>query len=150
MPADAAATSASVAARGREQTSADGGRLFVARVPSLGYATEGLARAAANGEASITLQSDGTVAVLANDAVRATLRRDAGWGITSLVDRRSGRELIRDGQTGNALVPYADQGGLYRFGNEMKGCSLEPLAGEDGGSALTVLEQGPLRVRVAA
>jgi alpha-mannosidase len=152
VPADAPAASAGVSPAAIEQTSSEGARLFIARVPSLGYATEDLARAAADvtGAASLTVQSDGTTAVLENDVLRATLRRDAGWGIASLVDRRSGRELIGEGQTGNALVPYADQGGLYRFGNEMKGCSLEPLAGEGVGSPLTVLEQGPVRVRVVA
>jgi alpha-mannosidase len=150
--AGAQAASTTVSPTAREQTSAEGGRLFVARTPSLGYATERLARTAADasGAASLVLQENGTIAVLENDVLRATLRQDAGWGITSLVDKRSGREVIRAGQTGNAFVPYADQGGLYRFGSEMKGCSLEPLAGEIAGSALTVLEQGPLRVRVAA
>jgi len=96
------------------------------------------------------LQPDGTVAILENDFLRATLRQDAGWGIISLVDKHSGAELIGAGQVGNALVPYSDDGGLYRFGSEMQGCGLDPLSGEDAGSALTVLESGPLRVRVAA
>jgi len=93
---------------------------------------------------------DGATAVLENGLLRATLRRDAGWGITSLVDTRSGAEVVGPGAVANALVPYADQGGLYRFGSEMKGCEFAPLAGEGAGSPLTVLEQGPLRVRVAA
>jgi alpha-mannosidase len=135
-----------------EQASAEGGRLFLASVPSLGYATEDLARRgnAAIGPTSLALEPGETVAVLENDFLRATLRQDAGWGITSLVDKRSGAELIAGGQVGNALVPYSDQGGLYRFGDEMQRCSLDPLAGEGGGSALAVLERGPLRARVMA
>jgi alpha-mannosidase len=137
---------------GPDQASAEGGRLFFARVPSLGYATEDLARSADStlGLASLTMQPDGAVVILENDSVRATLRQDAGWGITSLVDKQSGAELLAAGQIGNALVPYSDQGGLYRFGSEMKGCSLEPLSLEAVGSGLTVLERGPLRVRLVA
>jgi alpha-mannosidase len=133
------------------QASAEGGRLVLARVPSLGYATEDLARSGSGvGPASLTIDPDGTVAVLENDALRATLRRDAGWGIASLVDKESGAELVAAGGVANAIVPYADQGGLYRFGDEMPGCSLAPLATDTAGTAPTVLERGPLRVRIAA
>src|SRR5580765_2114740 len=107
------------AASSEEQTSAEGNRLFVARLPSLGYATEERARKA-RGRASLDVRSDGAVVVLENEYLRATLGRDAAWGIVSLVDRRSGREVLRDGAVGNDLVPYADDGGLYRFGDEMK------------------------------
>ena len=137
---------------GPEQASAEGGRLFVARLPSLGYATEDLARrgSATIDRTSLALQPDGTAAILANDFLRATLRQDAGWGITSLVDEHSGAELIAAGQVGNALVPYSDDGGLYRFGSEMQGCGLDPLSGEGAGAALTVLRADRCRVRVVA
>jgi alpha-mannosidase len=147
----APARSTDVPSQGLEQASAEGGRLFLARVPSLGYATEDLAREpeAATGRVSLALQADGT-AVLENDLLRATLRQDTGWGITSLIDKQSGAEVIAAGQVGNALVPYSDQGGLYRFGSEMPGCSLEPLSADVGGSSATVLERGPLRARLMA
>ncbi len=150
VPGPTPAQPATGAARGLEQASAEGGRLFLARLPSLGYATEELARSGSGaiGRASLALEEG--EAVLENGFLRATLRQDAGWGITSLVDERSGKELIGAGQVGNALVPYADQGGLYRYGDEMHGCSLEPLPGEGASLALTVLESGPLRVRVMA
>jgi len=134
---------------GSEQTSAEGGRLFLARLPSLGYATEDRARTAA-GRASLDVTSDGTTAVLENANLRATLRQDAGWGIVSLVDKRSRRELIPPGSVGNAFVPYADDGGLYRFGNEMPGCNLEARPGVVVGAAGTALERGPLRARFVA
>src|SRR6185436_5113580 len=131
-----------------EQISAEGGRLFFARVPSLGYATEDRARLRHGPSyASLVASPDGTTVVLENALLRATLRRDAAWGITSLVDRRSGQELLRAGEVGNAFVPYADDGGLYRFGNEMEGCSLQALSVAAIGGAGTVLERGPLRVR---
>ncbi len=135
-----------------EQASADGGRLFVARVPSLGYATAERARrrSEAVGRASLTVTPDGSVVVLENQHLRATLSRDSAWGITSLIDKRTGREVLRPGAVGNALVPYADDGGLYRFGNEMKGCSLVPQPAVASGGSGSVLEAGPLRARFAA
>lgn len=135
-----------------DQPSAEGGRLFLARLPSLGYATEDRARMApgAAGHVSLDVTPDGTTAVLENADLRATLRQDTGWGIVSLVDKRSRRELIPPGSVGNAFVPYADDGGLYRFGNEMPGCSLEPRPGVVVGAEGTVLERGPLRARFVA
>jgi len=129
------------------QASAEGGRLLLARVPSLGYATEDRARVRHDpGEASLDA-NDGATVVLENALLRATLRQDAAWGITSLVDKRSGDELIRAGEVGNAFVPYADEGGLYRFGDEMEGCSLQPQTAAVTGRAGTVWERGPLRAR---
>ncbi len=136
----------------REQTSAEGGRLFMARLPSLGYATEDRARMASGsiGQVSLSVQSGSGVVVLENGHLRATLRQDAAWGIVSLIDRRSGKDVLRDGAVGNDLVAYADDGGLYRFGDEMRGCGLVPMPAAAVGGPVTVLERGPLRVRIAA
>ena len=135
-----------------EQASVEGGRLFFARVPSLGYATADLARTGTEtvGRASLTMQPDGSSVVFENRYLRATLSRDSGWGIVSLIDQHTGGEMIRAGEVGNALVPYADDGGLYRFGSEMKGCRLVPQPGTVVGGAGSVLEAGPLRVRFVA
>ena len=135
-----------------DQASAERGRLFLARLPSLGYATEDRARTTpdAAGRVSLEVTSDGTAAVLENAHLGATIRQDAGWGIVSLVDKRSRRELIPPGAVGNAFVPYTDDGGLYRFGNEMPGCSLEPHPGVVLGAAGTAVERGPLRARFVA
>ena len=135
-----------------EQASAEGGRLFRARVPSLGYATEDRARTRrwVVGRASLTVRPDGSAVVLENQHLRATLRQDSGWGIVSLVDKHTGREVIRSGEVGNALVVYADDGGLYRFGSEMEGCRLAPRLGAVGGGVARVLESGPLRARFVA
>jgi alpha-mannosidase len=134
---------------GGAQQSAEGHRLFMARVPSLGYATEALA---ADGGApirgvSLSVSPDGAQVVLENESLAATLSRDTGWGIVSLIDKRARRELIRRGQVGNDLVVYADQGGLYRFGDEMPGCTLLPQAERASGAQAMVLERGPLRAR---
>ena len=52
----------------------------------------------------------------------------------------------------NAFHVYKDDGGLYRFGNEMPGCQLtaESNATESAFGELVVLESGPLRARVMA
>src|SRR5262249_53885468 len=116
------------------QRAADGGLLFLADVPSLGYATTAPGRDASgaavgpNAPAAATPGTDGGVLTLENAALRAELRRSAAWGVTSLVDRASGAELLAPGAVANDLVVYADQGGLYRFGNEMAGCALDPSA----------------------
>ncbi len=138
--------------RSGDQASAEGGRLFLARLPSLGYATEdrALTAPAAAERVSLAVTSDGTAAVLENANLRATLRQDAGWGIVSLVDKRSGQELIPPGAVGNAFVPYTDDGGLYRFGNEMPGCNLQPQPGVVLGAGGTAVEHGPLRARFVA
>src|SRR5262249_53311082 len=84
---------------GVEHAAAGGGRLFRADLPSLGYATEDLARAGTGAvvPASLAIDPEGAVAVLENEFLRATLRQDTGWGITSLVDKHSGADLIRPG-----------------------------------------------------
>ena len=123
-----------------------------ARVPSLGYATEDRARTRRGvvGRASLTVQPDGSAVMLENQHLRATLRQDSGWGIVSMIDKRTGREVIRSGEVGNALVAYTDDGGLYRFGSEMAGCRLAPRLSAVGGGVGRVLESGPLRARFVA
>jgi alpha-mannosidase len=135
------------------QRTAEGTLLFFGRAPSLGYASGPRATARPPHPAvSVEALPDGEGFVLANGLVRATIRRAAGWGITALVDGRTGRNVLAPGTVANTLVVYADDGGLYRFGDEMAGCALVPAPGgaDVGGtaSAATVLETGPLRARV--
>jgi len=95
--------------------------------------------------------ADGQSAVLENGSLRATVERAAGWGLTSLYDKGAARELLAAGATGNTFVVYQDQGGLYRFGNELAGCTLAPQGAAEGSpSDAQVLESGPLRVRLRA
>ena len=145
-------------ADGVVQRSLEGGVLFQAVAPSFGYETaylsQGSADPGADAEtASLTSTADGASLVLENAALRAEVRRDAAWGLTSVVDKATGAELLGPGAVGNALVIYADQGGLYRFGNEMEGCTLTPHTdGVDAVESLPaqILEAGPLRVQVSA
>ena len=108
------------------QPSAEGGTLFVAQAPSLGYATgDTAARIVPDDQrVTVTVSPDGATVRLENQALRATISRDAGWGLTSLIDKQGGAETIAPGAVANVFAVYKDDGGLYRFGNEMAGCSL--------------------------
>ncbi len=133
------------------QPSAEGGTLFVAQAPSLGYATgDTAARVVPADEfATVSLSPDGATVTFENQALRATISRDAGWGLTSVIDKQSGAETIASGAVANVFVVYKDDGGLYRFGYEMAGCSLtEASNATESAGDLAVLESGPLRVRV--
>jgi alpha-mannosidase len=141
---------------GAVQRSAEGGLLFAAAAPSFGYATAYLrpgspAAAASDEGASISVAPDGSSVVLENGALRAEISLASGWGLTSVVDKASAAELIAPGAAGNVFVIYDDRGGLYRFGNEMNGCTLVPhTADTRQGLPAEIIEAGPLRVRVRA
>ena len=142
------------------QGSAEGGLLFRAAAPSFGFDTAylqpaaGVERAIAPegaGVVSLTSAADGSAIVVENAALRAVVTRDRGWGITSLIDKATGAETIAPDSVANELVIYADQGGLYRFGNEMAGCSLTARSGDAQSmesAAAEILEVGPLRARL--
>ena len=139
------------------QSSAEGGLLFRASAPSFGFDTVYLrpAAPAGSGESpvSLTAATGDAVIVLENTALRAVVTRDSGWGVTSLIDKATGSELIAPSAVANALVMYSDQGGLYRFGNEMNGCMLTPLADNVPPTETLpaeILEVGPLRARLRA
>ena len=133
------------------QASAEGGTLFAAQVPSLGYATGERAATAvpAAQQVSLSVSSDGGTVVLENAALRATISRDSAWGLTSVIDKQRDQETIASGQVGNSFGVYRDDGGLYRFGDEMARCTLTPDGAPEAavGNA-TVMESGPLRARV--
>jgi alpha-mannosidase len=135
------------------QPSADGGTLFVAQAPSLGYATGEIAATVVSDDQHVTVtgSSDGESVVIENQALRATIRRDAGWSLISVIDKQSAGEMITPGSSANAFHIYKDDGGLYRFGNEMAGCGLIAESDKtETAQGIAVLESGPLRARVLA
>lgn len=135
------------------QRSAEGGLLLPVTAPSFGFETVYLGDAPpadAGPGVEIVASADDEALVLTNDRLVASLSRAAAWNLVSLVDEADDRELLRQNGAGVALAIHDDQGGLYRFGNEMEGCALTrradaiPVAlGEP-----EILERGPLRVRV--
>jgi len=135
------------------QTSAEGGTLFIAQAPSLGYATGDSAATTVPDDqrVTVTVSSDGAAVALENHALRATIDRDAGWGLMSLIDKQSGAEMLATGAVANTFAVYKDDGGLYRFGNEMVGCSLTAESNAtESAAGFVVLESGPVRGRVVA
>jgi alpha-mannosidase len=158
LPAgDPVATGADGASR---QRAADGKLLLLADAPSLGYVSldpgaspeAQLAPATPSAPAAVEVSADGGTIDLENAALHAEIRRDSGWGLVSLVDRATGRELVAPDSVANDIVVYDDQGGLYRFGDEMAGCGLtpHPRAASLGAipEQVDVVETGPLRVVV--
>jgi hypothetical protein len=84
--------------------------------------------------------------VLANAHVTARWTLAAGsFSLTSLVI--DGNEAI----AAPSLIThdYTDQGGLWRMGQEMPGCSITPITPAPQSETVQVLEQGALRVHVA-
>jgi hypothetical protein len=68
-----------------------------------------------------------------------------GFALTSLT--LDGNDAV----AGPSMLPtdYRDQGGLWRLGNEMPGCTLDATPRASGPVAVTVLESTPLQVRVS-
>ncbi len=84
--------------------------------------------------------------VLANSHVTATWAiANGSFAMVSLVI--DGNEALA--QPSLVVADYADQGGLWRLGNEMPGCTLTPQPAMPAVETVQVLEQGALRARVA-
>ena len=83
--------------------------------------------------------------VLSNAGVKATWNAGVhGFALTSLM--LSGQEVVA-GPSG-LVNDYTDQGGLWRMGNEMKGCSLTPIAEPPAAESVEVLDRTGLEARV--
>jgi alpha-mannosidase len=136
------------------QPTHEGGAVFLAPVASLGYATGYFTTApgtipvaasvapATSGQATYTLK---------NQYLTVVIDEACNWGIASIQDQH-GNSLLKPNGIGNDLVFYADQGDIYQFGNEVGQSGFGPetfnwvVKGQ--GLGATVLEQGPVRVRV--
>ncbi len=139
------------------QHTTDGGLLFMATCPSLGYQTAYLQPAAMPTNPASCSSPVGPVTgseiQLTNGLVQATLTLVAGgvWGLTSVKDMgNNGAELIAEGEVANDLVFYADGGDEYQFGVECSPptWSLTDVGGWLSQPAAVVLESGPLRATV--
>jgi alpha-mannosidase len=78
----------------KSQQLSDGRVAFVARVPSVGYAVYDVRKGSASGGKSSLKTGAGAI----ENAVYA-LRLDANGDICSLIDKRSGRQLVQDGKS---------------------------------------------------
>jgi alpha-mannosidase len=160
---DAAAvanTSLSISGSGY-QTTANGGLLFEAKVPSLGYQTVYLGSAEApTNPAMVKPQVPVTQQPLtmSNGLLSATLTQGANgvWNLSSVVDMTTNYELIPSGAIANEVLFYADSGDEYIFGmenplgdsNQNTGWTLTDVSAHISHPTIEVLETGPLRVVV--
>jgi alpha-mannosidase len=124
------------------QTSAKGKPLGVASAPSYGYAIFNPTQSIAQ-KVSIT---DGNDVVLENEFVRATFTR--GGSLTSLFDKKAGREAIEPGKKANAFVLFDDDPNAWDAWDVDIFHLEKPYPVADAGSC-RVIESGPLRASAA-
>ena len=124
------------------QRLATGEQVFAAELGGLGTAriaaTRGSAPDAA-GAAAETVDADGFVL---EDAVYC-LRFAANGEIDSIVDKRIGRELLREGQRGNRLVVYEDRPHNHEAW-DINDYYVEKSWPVDGLASFRLVEDGPL------
>ncbi|GAA1555555.1 NEW3 domain-containing protein [Dactylosporangium maewongense] len=121
-------------------------------VPSLGYRAFPLALSSAPAPApAFGWTATGGEPVIANDVYRLTVDPARGGCVSSLVDLRTGRELLRPGRVGNELLVYDEYSAHPRFhegpwhllpkGPATHGSAREPATG-------VLVEHGPLGERI--
>ena len=136
---------------GPVQQSADGGLLFLAKVPPMTYATGYLTEGAGSGDTGLSLTGDGTYYTFSNEHLTATISSAAPyhWGISSFQDANGDDVLDTASGPGNSVVVYDDPGDIYEFAYEYTYYTFTPLqpTAVTPGTA-TVTENGPLRVTV--
>ncbi len=129
----------------QELVSADGSRVPaapVASLPSLGWTSAALGEAVKAPKSSLSVSKS----KLENSLVKVSF--DAKGEITSVIDKASGRELIKAGETANRLVAYEDKPlnwdawDIDSYFHEQ----AWPLA--DGKVKIEVVETGPWRAAV--
>jgi alpha-mannosidase len=141
------------------QASSDGGLLFVATAPSLGYQTAYLtSQTDPDPPAQVDPRTNPVTSdevTLTNGLVQATLTRDPQgiWSLSSVVDGATGKPVLAAGELGNQLLFYCDGGTEYRFGMEFSSQDPRPWGPQDVSGNLSeptieILESGPLRVWV--
>ena len=122
-------------------------RIALADLPPWSWTTVDVFQGAAPTPASqVSLDVTGKRVVLSSSRVKAQFDDGgSGFELTSLtVD---GLKAVAAPSI--TLNDYDDQGGLWRLGNEMAGCSLTPRPHPAGATAVQVLESTPLVARVA-
>lgn len=122
--------------------------LFMAEAPSMGYSCVNLSANTPTSSPNLSLNQSNGEYVLSNQFLSATVSLGNPTGITALVDQQTGANIISG--TGNEVVPYIDEGNIYRFANELAG-NYSFYADESLGlenAQLAALENGPLCVSV--
>jgi hypothetical protein len=118
---------------------------ILADVQPFGWRAIDLLPGAAPPTPAVTLQAAANEVVLTNQRVRARFAREGGrFALASL--QIDGSELVAAPSL--LVTEYADQGGLWRLGHEMAGCSFTANA-DDSVDRVQILEQTALSARVA-
>lgn len=140
------------------QPTHEGGLVFLAPIESLGYTTGYLTtdQGTISSGATISPETSGQQSyTLQNEYLTVVISAESNWGIQSITDS-DGNSLLEG--IGNDLVFYEDAGDIYEFGNEYvvekyqqySTFESQKVTFDTSGLGLgaTVLEQGPVRVRL--
>lgn len=125
------------------QVSAGGRPLGVASAPSYGYAV--FTPDTTTGQ-RVEISESGSDFVLENQYIRAVFNRNGG--LTSLFDKRVGRESIEPGKTGNHFVLFDDKPNNWDAW-DVDIFHLDKRFEIDRAVSAQVVERGPLRVALS-
>jgi len=121
------------------QRTADGRLLFVARdVPAFGYKAFTLRRE------SRSVKAEGKVSAKGMENAHFSLKIDGDGSITSLVDKRSGREVLKAGGRANLLQVFEDKPFEYDAWN-LEIYYQEKMWEIGKADKIEVIESGPVR-----
>ncbi|MFZ1010424.1 MAG: hypothetical protein WAN65_26530 [Candidatus Sulfotelmatobacter sp.] len=139
------------------QKTNDGGLLFAASAPALGYQTAYLTNAD-NPPANPVVVSppanpvSATQVNISNGLVSATLQQNSTgiWGLTSVIDLATGTQLINQNSFANQLLFYQENGDEYQFGNELTepAWNLADVSAYLSNPAIEIVESGTFRAIV--
>jgi alpha-mannosidase len=137
------------------QQAHDGGLLFVASAPALGYQTAYLTSANNPPASPVTVTPptnpvSATQVTIANGLVSATLQQNSAgiWALASVTDLGTSTQLLNQDLFANELLFYQENGDEYLFGNEVSADSAWNLADVSAylsNPAIEIVESGPLR-----
>jgi alpha-mannosidase len=101
----------------------------------------------------LTVSPSEDTLVLENPYIRVKIEKSANWAATSIIDVKTGQELIQTSSRdlgAFSLEILTDYGNIYRFANEMSGCTMGSMSFSQSGDALNLrgAEKGPVRIRI--
>lgn len=134
------------------QIAENGDYLFLGDAPSMGYQTAYLSDQVVTSPNNLTASanSGNTEFILENSYLKATISQSDNWNISSLIDKKTGKEMIAKGGSGNELEFYIDEGGIYCFGNSTSGHTtfkVDTSGTLTPGTAILV-EEGDVRLKL--
>jgi alpha-mannosidase len=137
---------------GPVQESAEGGSLFLAAVPALGYATASPTSRPPTSAPDVVQAvpepaTNPAQIVLENGQLRVILTEASGWGVAAVYDKAAARDVIPSGSIANEIAIFRDAGTEYALGCE-NGGTFSDSGVQLVPESVEILESGPLRGRV--